>query len=247
MSEQRVQLIRSAAARGKYAALFHHLEAMPLPENRWDVSFADLETILGFPLPDSARLHRPWWANQKQGNGHSHALAWQAAGWETSSVNITGETLVFKRTIPLKVAAARGRIDPGVLQAQPGQDTSWPDGAFNDALQDLQEVNNAAAEEGFSPPSNKAMDNAERLLNEMYAVSSRRYEVYPTPDREIAIDAPGGHGRSVILLCDSNGGALCLVNMNGKHRRARYSSTEMLPDGFLREALTELELNAVEP
>ena len=133
------------------------------------------------------------------------------------------------------------------LRAQPGQDTSWPDGAFNDALQDLQEANNAAAEEGFSPPSNKAMDNAERLLKEMYAVSSRRYEVYPTPDREIAIDAPGGHGRSVILLCDSNGGALCLVNMNGKHRRARYSSTEILPDGFLREALIELELNTVEP
>ena len=54
-------------------------------------------------------------------------------------------------------------------------------------------------------------------------------------------------GVSVILLCDSNGGALCLVNMNGKHRRARYSSAEILPDGFLREALTELELNTVEP
>lgn len=247
MSEQRVQLIRNAAARGKYAALFRHLEAMPLPENRWSVSFADLETILGFPLPDSARLHRPWWANQKQGNGHSHALAWQAAGWETSAVNLSGETLVFKRTPPLKVPVSRGRIDLDVMQVQRGQDFSWLGGAFNDALQDLQEVNHEAVEEGFLPPSDKAMDNAERLLKEMYAVSSRRYEIYPTPDREVAIDAPGGHGRSVILLCDSNGGALCLVNMNGKHRRARYSSTEILPDGFLREALTELELNTVEP
>lgn len=112
---------------------------------------------------------------------------------------------------------------------------------FNHALQDLHEITNEATEEGFSPPSDKALDNAARLLKEMYAISSRRYEIYPTPDKEIAIDAPGGHGQSVILLCDSDGGALCLVNMNGEHRRAHYSSTEILPDGFLREALIELE------
>lgn len=112
---------------------------------------------------------------------------------------------------------------------------------FNHALQDLQEIPNEASEEGFLPPSDKALNNAARLLKEVHAISSRRYEIYPTPDGEIAIDAPGGYGRSVILLCDSDGGALCLVNMNGKHRRARHSSIETLPDGFLREALTELD------
>ena len=111
---------------------------------------------------------------------------------------------------------------------------------FNHALQDIQEITNEASEEGFLPPSDKALSYAVRLLKGMYAISPRRYEIYPTPDGEIAIDAPGGYGRSVILLCDSDGGALCLVNMNGKHRRARYSSIETLPDGFLREALTEL-------
>ena len=109
------------------------------------------------------------------------------------------------------------------------------------ALNDLQNAANEAYEDDFQPPSDTALNSAERLLREMYAISSRRYEIYPTPDQEIAIDAPGGYGRSVILLCDSDGGALCLVNMNGDHRRARYSSTEILPDGFLREALTELE------
>ena len=29
--------------------------------------------------------------------------------------------------------------------------------------------------------------------------------------------------------------------MNGNPRRARYSTTERLPDGFVREALAELE------
>ena len=75
----------------------------------------------------------------------------------------------------------------------------------------------------------------------MYGISPRRFEVYPTPDGEIAIDAPGGPGRSILLLCDSDGGALCLVNMNGDHRRARYSTAGILPDGFVRDALAELE------
>ena len=85
-----------------------------------------------------------------------------------------------------------------------------------------------------------ALENANRLLRERYRISPRRYEVYPTRDGEIAIDAPGGPGRSVVLLCNSDGGALCLVNMNCKHRRARYNSTEVIPDGFIRESLDEL-------
>ena len=110
-----------------------------------------------------------------------------------------------------------------------------------EALRDLHEVVEEAEEEGFPPPKEIALDNAKRLLREMYAITPRRYEVYPMPDGEVAIDAPDGRGSSVLLLCDSDGGALCLVNMKGKHRRARYSTTETLPDGFIREAMAELE------
>ena len=112
---------------------------------------------------------------------------------------------------------------------------------LTEALYDLQNASDEAREEGFPVPTNTALQNSEILLKEMYWISPRRFEVYPTPDGEIAIDAPGGHGRSVLLLCGSEGGALCLVNMSGEHRRARYSTTETLPDGFVREALTELE------
>ena len=112
---------------------------------------------------------------------------------------------------------------------------------LNDALHDLREARDEACDEGFPQPSDTALGNAERLLREMYGISPRRFEVYPTPDGEIAIDAPDGQGRSVILLCDSEGGALCLVNLNGHLRRARYSTTETLPDGFGNEALAELK------
>lgn len=111
---------------------------------------------------------------------------------------------------------------------------------LRDALRDLDEAAAEAREEKFPVPRNAALANARQLLLAMYKISPQRFEVYPTPDGEIAIDAPGGRGRSILLLCDSEGGALCLVNMNGRHRRACYSSAGLLPDGFIREALDEL-------
>ena len=111
---------------------------------------------------------------------------------------------------------------------------------LNDALCDLRGASDEAREEGFPLPSDLAIENANRLLRQLYQISPRRYEVYPTADGEIAIDAPGGPGRSVVLLCDSDGGALCMVNRNGDHRRERYSTTESLPDCFVLEALGEL-------
>ena len=110
---------------------------------------------------------------------------------------------------------------------------------LRDALSDLDEVVAAALEEGFPRPTDDAILSARRLLTQMYTIAPRRFEVYPTADGEIALDLPNERG-SVILLCDSRGGALCLVNVNGVRRRARYSSTTRLPDGFIREALAEL-------
>lgn len=112
---------------------------------------------------------------------------------------------------------------------------------LRDALRDLEDTRDEAREEGFPVPSDAALEYARTILCSMYELSPRRYEIHPTPDGEVAIDAPGGLGRSVLFLCESDGGALCLVNMNGSHRRARYSNAKMLPDGFVREALVELD------
>lgn len=110
-----------------------------------------------------------------------------------------------------------------------------------DALRDLENAGNEAREEKFPVPSDISIGNARRLLHAMYSILPRRFEVYPTPDREIAIDVRGGLGYGVLLLCESDGGVLCLVSMNGAHRRARYSDAHTLPNGFVREALLELE------
>ena len=114
------------------------------------------------------------------------------------------------------------------------------DNRLSGALNDLRGAVEESSEEGFQTPSQAALSNAKRLLKEMYKVVPRRFEVYPTPDGEIAIDAPDGHGSSVLLLCDSRGGALCLVNLNGHHQHKSYAVNEVWLDRFLHEALRSL-------
>lgn len=101
MDLERLKLLRDAAKRGKYAPLHNVLLQRFLlqpTEKEWRTTFRQLETILGFPLPKSARIHRPWWANhQGIGGGHSHALAWEMAGWRTAEVDLAAESLTFRR------------------------------------------------------------------------------------------------------------------------------------------------------
>ncbi|MCY4615427.1 MAG: hypothetical protein OXC71_03425 [Chloroflexi bacterium] len=95
MTTDRDRRFGEMARRGKYRSLYAHL--CNLATSEWRASFRDIETVLGFALPPSARLHRPWWTNQSPNGGHSQALAWGAAGWETAEVDLEAETLVLRR------------------------------------------------------------------------------------------------------------------------------------------------------
>ena len=104
MAIDRDQKYREMAIRGKYQRLHAHLCGLRTQE--WKTSFGEIESILGFELPASARLHRPWWSNQSSGNGHSQALAWGVAGWETAEVDMDAETLLLRRKQPEAIRAA---------------------------------------------------------------------------------------------------------------------------------------------
>ena len=86
---------RERVLRGKYQRLYAYLSGLQAQE--WRTSFSEIESILGFELPASARRHRPWWANQRSSGGHSHALAWVVAGWDTAEVDMGSETLLFRQ------------------------------------------------------------------------------------------------------------------------------------------------------
>ena len=79
---------------GKYEPLTHYLENRP--DEIWDTGFAEVERVLGFPLPASAHEYPAWWANQEP--GHSQTRGWRDAGWETGRVDLAGKRLRFVRT-----------------------------------------------------------------------------------------------------------------------------------------------------
>lgn len=120
------------------------------------------------------------------------------------------------------------------------RDSQQMDGRLRGALQDLREAPEEAEEEGFPAPSQVALRNAERFLVSMFEMLPHRPAVYPTPDGEVAIHARVRRGSSVLMLCDSHGGALCLVNISGRHRRKYYEPGDDSPDTFLEKALADL-------
>ena len=111
---------------------------------------------------------------------------------------------------------------------------------LTDALEDLDKAIEEALEEELPIPSQKLLDDSGHLLRRLYEVWPRRFEVYPMPDGEIAIDARNGRGSAILLLCEPAGGVLCLRHIEGVSDRQRYASIDELPDTFLRNSLTSL-------
>ena len=65
------------------------------------LSFAEIEAILGEPLPSSALDHQAWWGNEG-GNPHTrhvHAKAWYRAGYRVSA-DREARVAVFTRMRP---------------------------------------------------------------------------------------------------------------------------------------------------
>ena len=80
----------SPATGKKYRALTDYLTNTA--KDQVQLSFAEIEQILGFKLPSSAREHRAFWANTTT---HSIALSWLNCGYETEVVDLTHETIIF--------------------------------------------------------------------------------------------------------------------------------------------------------
>lgn len=71
--------------RSRYDGLRSYLSEQSEPQVR--LSFAEIERIIGQPLPASARRHRAWWANERNGT-HVHARSWLEASPPRRSANV---------------------------------------------------------------------------------------------------------------------------------------------------------------
>ena len=56
------------------------------------LTYSEIEEILEFELPVSARKYKEWWHNND--TSHSHSKSWAEAGYKTTEV-ILGESIVF--------------------------------------------------------------------------------------------------------------------------------------------------------
>lgn len=75
----------------KYHPLFEHL--LFSGQGRVSMTFAEIEEVLGAPLPPSARQREQWWGNSP--NGHSQARAWMRASYRATRVDLAGATVEF--------------------------------------------------------------------------------------------------------------------------------------------------------
>ena len=80
-----------------YDPLRIFLENAAADVSEMTLTFQQIETILGFELPASARRHRTWWANPSKPDDHPYAQAWLAAGWKVDTVDQRGEWVRFRR------------------------------------------------------------------------------------------------------------------------------------------------------
>ena len=80
---------------GKYQALYQYLE------NRYAntvvLTFRQIEDLLGFPLPDAARVDHAWWTNNDpKGTPPPQSRSWTLAS-RTATPNLLAQTVVFER------------------------------------------------------------------------------------------------------------------------------------------------------
>ena len=86
---------QGCAMSGKYLSLYKYLE------NRYAntvvLTFAEIEDLLGFTLPDLARLQQEWWTNADPNiAAPSYSHSWTLAS-RTARPNLLAQTIVFER------------------------------------------------------------------------------------------------------------------------------------------------------
>jgi hypothetical protein len=86
----------------KYKPLSDRLSAHGAPE--WRASFAEIEEVLGFPLPRTARSGQSWWGDEKR--------AWRDHGWRADDIDHEGGYVTFKRDGQTTAAVAESVVMP---------------------------------------------------------------------------------------------------------------------------------------
>ena len=82
---------------GRYLLLYEYLH------NRYAdtvvLTFGQIESLIGFALPDQARLNRQWWTSANEtAAGTNHSDSWILAR-RVATPNLLAQTVAFARTL----------------------------------------------------------------------------------------------------------------------------------------------------
>jgi len=61
--------------------------------DEWRTTFAEIEAVLGFPLPKGAREQNAWWTGAEK----PHHGAWLSGGWRVAEIDRAGQSVTFAR------------------------------------------------------------------------------------------------------------------------------------------------------
>jgi hypothetical protein len=79
----------------RYAPLALWLQSCPSKDDRVSLTFEQVEQIIGGDLPESARTHRAWWANDSV--AHVQSKQWLEVGWRVAQTSMAEERVTFAR------------------------------------------------------------------------------------------------------------------------------------------------------
>jgi hypothetical protein len=80
---------------GKYLLLYNYLEHRYA--NTVVLTFAEIEDLLGFALPDQARLREAWWTDVDATAGRPHYSDCWVLASRTAAPNLPAQIVVFER------------------------------------------------------------------------------------------------------------------------------------------------------
>jgi hypothetical protein len=122
---------------GKYEPLADFLRKQR--NDQIALTFGEIERIVGFKLPLSAKEHRAWWSNNPSNSVMTKA--WLSAGFESEQVDMENRKLVFRR-VKWPRSPAGGALPPhdtdsdkphllvgwlkGIVHIAPGVDLTEP-------------------------------------------------------------------------------------------------------------------------
>ena len=109
-----------------------------------------------------------------------------------------------------------------------------------EALASLENIGQDASSMGHPVPDEAAVEEARRILQAMHDYRQLSYDAYSMADGRVGIGVNGGPGRSMILVCEPAGKALCAITVDRVSRRARYDDSSFLPDDFVKQGLRQL-------